>query len=257
MTKYNIPHYLEIENPDRYVMQNRYQSDDKSEIFFFANAHMHNAHSTRVTFPKEITRGRNGWVWNTESGERFRINLKDNSFELDLGPAESRMIIFNKESIGPNWIPLPTTGADSKTLSGWDVEFHHSRENWVKTIRMEELKDLKETDFVNFTGMVVYRCKIKLGKGKKTFLNLGKVWGVSEVLVNGKNCGVKWYGYRIHHVEDLIQAGSNEIEIRVTTTLGNYMKTLTDNKTAQKFTVLKNKNQPIQSMGLIGPVTLY
>ena len=47
------------------------------------------------------------------------------------------------------------------------------------------------------------------------------------------------------------------IEIRVATTMGNYMKTLKDNPTAQKYTVLKTKNQPIQSMGLIGPVTLY
>jgi hypothetical protein len=39
--------------------------------------------------------------------------------------------------------------------------------------------------------------------------------------------------------------------------MGNYLKTLTENETAQKFTVLKTKNQPIQSMGLIGPVTLY
>jgi hypothetical protein len=39
--------------------------------------------------------------------------------------------------------------------------------------------------------------------------------------------------------------------------MGNYMKTLTDNKTAQKFTNQKTKDQPIQSMGLIGPVTLY
>jgi hypothetical protein len=39
--------------------------------------------------------------------------------------------------------------------------------------------------------------------------------------------------------------------------MGNYMKTLTDNPTAQKFTVRGTKDQPIQSMGLIGPVTLY
>ena len=39
--------------------------------------------------------------------------------------------------------------------------------------------------------------------------------------------------------------------------MGNYMKTLTDNKTAQKFTVLKSKDQPIQSMGLVGPVSVY
>ena len=45
--------------------------------------------------------------------------------------------------------------------------------------------------------------------------------------------------------------------MKVVTTMGNYMKTLTDNPTAQKWTNRKNKEQPTQSMGLQGPVTLY
>ena len=44
--------------------------------------------------------------------------------------------------------------------------------------------------------------------------------------------------------------------MKVTTTLGNYMRTLTDNETAQKW-VGGRKTQPEQSMGLIGPVSLY
>jgi hypothetical protein len=39
--------------------------------------------------------------------------------------------------------------------------------------------------------------------------------------------------------------------------MGNYMKSLTDNPIAQYWTNEKNKNQPLQSMGLVGPVTLY
>ena len=258
MMQYNIPHYIAIENPDRFVMQNRYQCDDKSEIIFFANAHMHNRYMSGVTFSKEITDGRYGWIWDAEDGERYRINLKDGSFDLNLGPAESQLFIFNKEKNGRKWTSVPSTGPDSSTIKGsWNVEFHHSREDWVKTIRMDELKDLKDTDFVNFTGTVIYRHKIETDIAKPTFINLGKVWGVSEVLINGKNCGVKWYGNRIYKIAEFLQSGSNEIEIRVITTMGNYMKTLTDNPTAQKFTVLKTKNQPIQSMGLLGPVTIY
>ncbi|MEI7421824.1 MAG: glycosyl hydrolase [Prolixibacteraceae bacterium] len=257
MTKYNIPHYLQIESPDRFVMQNRYQGEDKSHIFFFANAHMHNGHKTRVTFPKEITRSHHCWIWDPDSGERYRIELINSSLDIELGPAESRLIIFNKESKGLSWTPAPKSGPNSKSLNGWEVEFHHSREKWVKTMKMEIPKDLRETDFVNFTGTVIYRRKIDLDKPSTAFLNLGKVWGISELLVNGNSCGVKWYGSRIHNITNFINQGSNNLEIRVITTMGNYMKTLTDNKTAQKFTVLKTKDQPIQSMGLVGPVTIY
>ena len=39
--------------------------------------------------------------------------------------------------------------------------------------------------------------------------------------------------------------------------MGNYMKSLTDNPVAQYWTNAGNKNQPLQSMGMTGPVTYY
>jgi len=45
--------------------------------------------------------------------------------------------------------------------------------------------------------------------------------------------------------------------VKVATSMGNYMKTLKDNPVAQYWTNEKRKDQPIQSMGLIGPVTIY
>lgn len=80
---------------------------------------------------------------------------------------------------------------------------------------------------------------------------------MAELKVNGKDQGVRWYGRRVYDLSDALQPGENEIEVKVVTTMGNYMKTLTDNPTAQKWTNRKNKEQPTQSMGLQGPVTLY
>lgn len=256
MSQYHLPHYLKIDSPNRFFMQNRYRSDHGAEIFFLANSHLHDTFQSVVTFSPEITKGKYGWIWDPETGERYLLG-SNNVLKLELGPAESRIILFDKEHNGKAWNPAPTAGKNSLTLQGWEVEFHHSRENWVKSIHMEELKDLKDTDFVNFTGTVIYRKKLDTSLNINTFLNLGKVWGVSELSVNGKNCGVKWYGKRIYDLSSYLEKGSNDLEIKITTTMGNYMKTLTDNPTAQKFTVLKNKNQPIQSMGLIGPVTFY
>jgi len=62
---------------------------------------------------------------------------------------------------------------------------------------------------------------------------------------------------RIFKVGDHLVRGTNIVEIKVTTTMGNYMKSLTDNPIAQYWTNEKNKIQPLQSMGLIGPVTIY
>ena len=101
------------------------------------------------------------------------------------------------------------------------------------------------------------RLKKRINIRKKgTILNLGKVAGVSELFVNGKSQGVKWYGNRIYKLDD-VKIGENEIEVHVVTTMGNYMQTLTDNPTAQKYTNRKGREQEIQSMGLIGPVMVY
>ncbi len=260
--EYDLPHYMEIGTPDRFLMQNRYQTDTGAEIIFLTNVHMNERAKSKFTFSKEITRGRYPWIWNPNTGESFRIELdKDGSFEMDLGPAEGWLIVFNKDKNGPKWNPMPLTGKDVKDITdaGWEVEFNHSLEGWTKTIQMEELKDLKDTDFVEFTGTVTYRYKIGANDPKPEYINLGKVWGVAELFVNGKEGGVSWYGDKVFPLAGLLNpAGESDlIEVKVTTTMGNYMKTLTDNETAMKWLVLKNKNQEIQSMGIVGPVTLY
>jgi len=110
---------------------------------------------------------------------------------------------------------------------------------------------------VHFAGTIIYRNYIVITSGKPSYLNLGKVHGISGLKVNGSDCGVKWYGRRIYSVTDKLVPGKNQVEIKVITTMGNYMKSLTDNPIAQYWTNEKNKIQPVQSMGLIGPVTLY
>ena len=257
MEKYDIPHYLTIDTPDRFLMQNRYVTDDDSQLFFFLNAHMHEPKRSRITFSETITRKRYPWVWDANTGEKYRIELnEDGSYDLNMGPAESRLIVFDREKKGPMWNPLPVSGSDTQTLTDWEVELHHSREGWVKTTHMDSPVDLKETEFVNFTGTVVYRTSFEVENPGEHILNLGKVWGINELYVNGEACPVKWFGYRIYDIADLLRPGTNQIEVRVVTNMGNYMHTLTDNETAQKFTAGR-KEQLVQSMGMVGPITLY
>jgi hypothetical protein len=258
--QYSIEPYVKIENPDLYVMQNRYRADDGSEMLFIVNSHIHNPHQTKITFSKEITAKKQGWIWDPESGDRYRISLeKDNSINLDLGPADSMLFVFDKQKNGPEWKPLPVGSQSAKTIqNGWSAEFRHCRDGSVKTVQMDTLQDLKDMpDNIHFSGTVIYRNSIKIDDPETAVLNLGKVYGLSELKVNGKDCGVKWFGRRIFLIGEYLTAGANTIEIKVVTTMGNYMKSLTDNPIAQYWTNEKNKIQQLQSMGLIGPVTLY
>ncbi len=257
--KYDLPRYMQIDTPDRYLMQNRYVTDEGGQIFFLLNAHLNEHRRSRIVFSKEITDKRYAWVWDADMGEKYRIEVgADGSYDLDLGPCEARIIVFDRNKKGPKWNPLPTSGAGAMDLTGWDVELKHARENWTKTAFMNRLQDLKDTDFVNFTGTVTYRTKLNVeASDTQHILNLGKVWGICQLFVNGQDCGVKWFGNRVYDLSGILRRGENLIEVRVTTNMVNYMKTLTDNETAQKYTVLKNKNQPISPMGLVGPVELY
>ncbi len=123
---------------------------------------------------------------------------------------------------------------------------------------MEQLTDLREMeDFIHFSGTVIYRGIIRTEDSGGFAVNLGKVYGTSELRINGKSCGVKWYGRRIWDITKFIRPGENLIEVEVTTSMGNYMKSLTDNPTAQYWTNEGRKIQPLQSMGMTGPVSYY
>ena len=124
---------------------------------------------------------------------------------------------------------------------------------------MDVLKDLKDIPgWMNFSGSIIYRANFELiDKNKIAWLNLGKAFGVSELFINGQPAGTRWYGRRIHPVGKLIKIGNNHIEIKMVTTVGNYLKSLKDNPVGQYWTNEGRTNQPWQSMGLLGPVRLF
>ena len=256
--KYGLTPYVNIDNPNSLVTQVRYQRG-KTEMLLFINSSTDKEHRMNLTFHKDIAAGRQAWIWDAVTGERWHIGAATAPLALELGPAESRLLVFDNEKKGPAWKPTPIAGTSGITVSnGWTAEFKHI-DGSVKTIGLQELKDLKDMpDWVNFSGVVTYKAKISVESGAKpSWLNLGKVAGVSEVSINGKTLGVQWYGRRIYAAGDKLIAGPNDIEIKVTTSMGNYMKTLKSNPVAQYWTNEKRKDQPIQSMGLIGPVTIY
>jgi hypothetical protein len=257
---FNLKPYVIIENPDPYVFQNRYIADDKTEILFLINSHINNSHKTKITFSAEMIHGKYGWIWDAETGTRYRISLsKDNSIDVDLGPAESLIFVFDKKKEGALWNQLPITGDGVKIISdGWKAEFKHCHNGSVKTVNIDKLFDLKDNpDFADFAGTITYSNTIYTEGPEDIIINLGKVYGVSELRINGNRCSTKWYGRRIDSAGKYLVKGSNKIEIMVVTSMGNYMKSLTSNPIAQYWTNEKNKIQPLQSMGLIGPVTVY
>lgn len=179
---------------------------------------------------------------------------------MALGPAASAVVVFNRDEHGDYLLPVPLDGGQQTVKSDkpWEVELQHY-EGHTEKIEMEVLSDLKENPkYAHFAGTIKYKNTFFVKDPEKIrFLNLGKVYGISTVLINGRDAGVKWFGHRIYAVGNMIKKGRNTIEITVVTVMVNYVKTLTDNEVAQYWTNEKEKDQPLQSLGLVGPVGMY
>ncbi len=258
--QYGISSYISIENPGPFLMQTRCQADDGSEVIFIINSHLHDSHHTRVAFAENLTMRKRCSLWDPATGRRSRVELgADNGLSLALGPAESLLFVFDRYKVKDEWKPLAVTGNDAYEIEeGWSAEFRHCNGGPDEEVLMGRLKDLIEMpEYVHFSGTVTYRNSFRCEKGDKLVLNLGKVYGTSELFINGQACGVKWYGHRIFDISEHLEQGENRVEVIVATSMGNYMKSLTDNPIAQYWTNAGTKNQPLQSMGMAGPVSYY
>lgn len=257
-TKHQLPHAVAIEEPNRYLLQNHYLGDQGDDIFLFVNACLKCAVSSTILFPKEISQNRTAWVYNAATDEKQLLTLKNGSTWLYLPPAESLFIIFEKPDAqaaahASLWAPAYHEGQEYFPIhTEWHVSLHHAIYGWTRDTVIQQLCDLRETQFKDFSGTITYTTQIPFDSlGPDPILDLGEVHDICELIINGTSCGVKWYGERIYdNVAPLLHPGNNTIEIRVTTTLNNYVHTLTDDKVIQHY-VLK-RNVPTTPAGLLG-----
>lgn len=261
MEKYSIPHSVTIESPDRFLLQSHFVMDDRSDVFLFVNANLNEDRCSEVVFPKSVYSGRTAWLYDAESGERYRLPIsRDGRMKVAPGPAQTWIVVFNREKGGRLMEAVPVcnpSGVGVLHPRGWELTLTHKVLGWTRTSEMDTLVDLKDTEeWKNFAGDVTYTTTVRLPQGDMpSYIDLGKVADICSLKVNGRDCGVKWFGRRIYDISGLLHEGDNTIEITVTTLLGNYVQTLTDNPVAQRF--MFRRNNPLVPAGLIGPVSLY
>jgi hypothetical protein len=256
--KYKINPYVIIDSPNKFVSQVRYQAED-NELLIFINSNMNESYETKIKVSKDIFPGKQAWLWDPENGERFKLAVKDEIITLDTGPAGLKLLVFDKQKKGPEYKSVKTGSNDAAILTNqWSVTGNHINSTFIQR-EMDGLKDLKEiNEWMNFCGSIIYKTVLLLDeKNKIESIDLGKVFGVSELFINGENAGIKWYGRRIYPVKTFLKPGKNVIEVKITTTMGNYLKSLKENPVAQYWTNEGRTIQPLQSMGLKGPVTIY
>src|SRR6201999_4434005 len=94
----------------------------------------------------------------------------------------------------------------TKMQGPWTGELRHI-DGTVSTIHLESLQDLKESPVtVSFCGTAIYRCSLTVDAPDKIkWIDLGKVAGLCELAVNGKEAGLRWYARRIYPAAGLLK----------------------------------------------------
>ncbi len=173
---------------------------------------------------------------------------------------------------------LPTPHA----IAGiWKMELEGYRfERFVE--EMQELKSWTDNPRAKmFSGTGQYSLSFEVPKDfleieTEVFLDLGVVGNVAALEVNGRLAGVVWMRPYTLHVTKLLRAGMNQLNVRVTNTLINYVsqleklpgvpatlvphygKTTDIYKSGALEWLHREKNfSPLPPSGLLGPVTLF
>lgn len=257
--RFDLKPYARIERPDRFLMLNRYKSGAK-DIYFIVNSSIERAIETRIDFPADVTR-KQAWLWDAETGERYLLDALDGGLDLRFGPAEAKLIVFDTKRDGrPLPEPAPRLAIPIELKGEWTVRATHCVENVTKEFRLTELVDLHALPdewLRNFAGTLEYTQTVCIDDPEWVHtLEAGLTHnGVTELVVNGRSAGVRWWGERSFDVRGLLREGENTLTIRVTTTLADYVESRTDDTpTAKRWQWALRTNK---ELGLRGPVRLY
>lgn len=259
--RYALAPDVQLSAPTDFISQVHYADADR-DFYFFANYSASETHSFTAAFAAR--RGREPWLWDATSGSRARYpeSSGKDALEISLAPSESKLIVFEtmqaqQNSRSPSVAAWPLgdpTKAMAQPVSGpWQVELA-SVDGSHRSQTVEDPGDAALAHSLRgFAGTITYRADVIVATAKRgSWLDLGPLpHGVSELRVNGQYVGTRWYGQdHIYDLPSALRPGRTRLEIRVVTTLGNYMKTLTGNRTAAIWT----ESTPFYPAGLSGPV---
>jgi hypothetical protein len=261
--KYALEPDVLISKPTDYISQLHYVSGCL-DIFFFTNYGPQQAHTFEAAFHLKEKDG-TPWLWNPESGERapYPISGSKNVLTITLGPSESRLIVFEASSattvtsvsLASRLLPAAIgSPLSERTIAGpWNVSLIHV-DGTTQTKVLQNLIDFSQhDDLKSFAGTIIYSNHFQVEyPNQHLILDLGHLHSVSQLEINGRLIGTRWYGKHTYDLSGALMSDTNSVTIKVVTTLGDYMKTLSDNKAACVWT----ENTPFYPMGLIDPVRL-
>jgi len=224
------------------------------EIYFFSNQDEMKGQVFTATFE---SKGKTAWCWDPFTGERFILPDQDRgSIDIRLEALESMLIVLEGSDKGVRGEQIyPDEHSGLSIGEKWQLDFQPVRDDKfnISTGRLFEYGSHGDPRIANFAGRVFYKTTFELKETDWAFLDIGIEKHVTEVKLNGEKLGMKWWGRHLYFIApDILKEGKNQLEIIYTTTLANYVNSLTGNEVARRWIKLEEPDP----MGLTGDIRL-
>jgi hypothetical protein len=218
--------------------------------------------------------------WDPVTTKQFKIpNVQSSQgtskVSLQLPGYGSAFIVFTKEDRQLEAHGQATKTQTTELKSPWRLSFP---ENWgaPSSVELDELiswTDHEDKGIKYFSGTATYEniftvSKDDIDRRETIRMDLGEVYDVAEVLVNGESAGILWTRPYQLDIQDLVKQGENKLEVKITNLWINRLTGDIDLPENERFS---RTNVPpvteldtghgdltwrIQTSGLLGPVTV-
>lgn len=217
---------LKLAQPFRELVYYHYEKDGNDYWLFF-NESISEVVDTTVSIPSYP--GKNGYAFDAYHNQVNELEVSQEGIALKLAPYETLVWVFTEEQMAAT-AGEPQKESERKPIEAeWEVSFagalaYPSFES-VTTLQngIQALSDLEGYD--RAAGTVAYETQLDVTDTNRIIgLDLGMVYEIAEVFVNGQSIGTKIAPPYVFDAKDSFREGKNTMRIEVTNTLGTSLR---------------------------------
>ncbi|KQB42861.1 Glycoside hydrolase family 2 protein [Flavobacterium daejeonense] len=201
---------------------------------------------------KAAEKFKNSYWFNAEDGSA--APAQGSTFSYRLAPYGSVILFASTAKVNLELDLKEPVGDQLQSvldIDKWNIKIG---ENTFTDSLLFDWRDNKETKFISEDGLYTANFSLeKIQKGKSYFIDLGKVYYVARVKINGQDAGKRFFAPYSLDITSLLKEGNNKVEVLITTTRRNGF-TGEGIKGNPQYRQYKGKGRILVPSGMVGPV---
>lgn len=147
------------------------------------------------------------------------------TIDLKLDAYESVIIMEDIEDLPKKEVEYSTVF--ELPINEWQVSFANAKTypEFSNSMKINELKNIAKIEgFDNFSGTIRYEATFDSLEETIISIDLGRVYEIAEIILNGKHMGIRIASPYIFDIEEKLKKNGNKLVIEVTNNLGKQEK---------------------------------